>query len=88
MGSATVAGSRTRRGRSFLGNVNVRMPTDAEQRSLEVEGTEPVSEIWHVAYTGGDGPVEVCVPVMPGRLWTLRCSGGDDEQPTSTAGSS
>jgi GntR family transcriptional regulator len=71
----------------FTEDVNVRLPTDAEQRSLELEGTQPVFEIWHVAYTAQDRPVEVCIHVMPGHLWTLRY-GWDDEQPTTTAESS
>jgi GntR family transcriptional regulator len=71
----------------FTEDVNVRMPTDAEQRTLDLEGTQPVFEIWHVAYTAEDRPVEVCVHVMPGHLWTLRY-GWDDEAPTTTAESS
>jgi GntR family transcriptional regulator len=71
----------------FTEDVNVRLPSDAEQRALDLEGTQPVFEIWHVAYTANDRPVEVCIHVMPGHLWTLRY-GWDDEQPTTTAESS
>jgi GntR family transcriptional regulator len=46
-----------------------------------------VFEILHVAYTAEDRPVEVCVHVMPGHLWTLRY-GWDDEAPITTAESS
>ena len=34
-------------------------------------------EIAHVAYTADDTPVEVCLHVMPGHLWTLRYSWRD-----------
>jgi GntR family transcriptional regulator len=68
----------------FTEDVTVRMPTDDEQRALDLEGTQPVFEIWHVAYTAEDRPVEVCIHVMPGHLWTLRY-GWDDEKPTTTA---
>jgi GntR family transcriptional regulator len=71
----------------FTEDVNVRMPADAEQRTLELEGNQPVFEILHVAYTAEDRPVEVCVHVMPGHLWTLRY-GWDDEAPITTAESS
>ena len=50
----------------FTEDVTVRMPSDAEQRSLDLEASQPVFEIWHVAYTEADLPVEVCVHVMPG----------------------
>ncbi|WP_412748700.1 UTRA domain-containing protein [Krasilnikovia sp. M28-CT-15] len=52
----------------FTEDVNVRLPNDAEQRTLELEGTQPVFEIWHVAYTAEDRPVEVCIHVMTGHL--------------------
>jgi GntR family transcriptional regulator len=71
----------------FTEDVNVRIPTDTEQRTLELEGTQPVFEIWHVAYTAEDLPVEVCIHVMPRHLWTLRY-GWDDEAPTTTGESS
>jgi GntR family transcriptional regulator len=71
----------------FTEDVKVRMPTDVEQRTLDLEGTQPVFEIWHVAYTDKNRPVEVCIHVMPGHLWTLRY-GWDDEAPTTTAESS
>ncbi|WP_117209444.1 GntR family transcriptional regulator [Allorhizocola rhizosphaerae] len=56
----------------FTEDVTVRMPTDEEQRVLELEPTQPVFQIWHVAYDGKDRPVEVTVHVMPGYLWKLR----------------
>jgi GntR family transcriptional regulator len=62
----------------FTEDVNVRVPDDAEQRLLEIEGTLPVFEIWHVAYDDQDQPVEVCVHVMPGHLWTLRYDWDDE----------
>jgi GntR family transcriptional regulator len=65
----------------FTEDVNVRMPSDAEQRTLELEASQPVFEIWHVAYTADDRPVEVCIHVMPGHLWTLRY--GWEDQPTT-----
>ncbi|WP_205860997.1 UTRA domain-containing protein [Planosporangium flavigriseum] len=71
----------------FTEDVNVRMPTDLEKRTLDLEGAQPVFEIWHVAYTAEDRPVEVCIHVMPGHLWTLRY-GWDDETPATTAESS
>ncbi|GAB3823914.1 GntR family transcriptional regulator [Dactylosporangium cerinum] len=61
----------------FTEDVNVRMPTDAEQRTLELEASQPVFEIWHVAFAADDTVVEVCIHVMPGHLWTLRY-GWDD----------
>ncbi|WP_212826932.1 GntR family transcriptional regulator [Catellatospora sp. TT07R-123] len=54
----------------FAEDITVRMPTDAEQRVLELEPTQPVFEIWHVAYSH-DRPIEVCVHVMAGHLWKL-----------------
>ncbi len=56
----------------FTEDVTVRMPSDKEQRTLDLEASGPVFEIWHVAYTAADTPVEVCVHVMPGYLWNLR----------------
>jgi hypothetical protein len=66
----------------FTEDVKVRMLTDADQRTLDLEGTQPVFEIWHVAYTAEDHPIEVCIHVMPGHVWTLRY-GWDDEAPTT-----
>lgn len=71
----------------FTEDVNVRLPSDAEQRTLDLEGTQPVFEIWHVAYAADDRPVEACIHVMTGHLWTLRYD-WDDEQPATTAESS
>jgi GntR family transcriptional regulator len=34
----------------FAEDVTVRVPDDAEQRTLELEAIQPVFEIWHVAY--------------------------------------
>lgn len=62
----------------FTEDVNVRVPDDAEQRLLEIDATLPVFEIWHVAYDTQDRPVEVCVHVMPGHLWTLRYDWDDE----------
>jgi GntR family transcriptional regulator len=56
----------------FSEDVTVRLPGDKEQRVLDLEPTQPVFEVWHVAYTAEDRPVEVCVQVMPGYLWKLR----------------
>lgn len=55
----------------FTEDINVRVPTEAEQRVLELEVTQPVFEIRHVAYTAQDLPIEVCLHVMPGHLWSL-----------------
>lgn len=55
----------------FTEDVTVRMPTEDEQRVLELEPTQPVFQIWHVAYDAKDKPVEVCIHVMPGHLWKL-----------------
>jgi GntR family transcriptional regulator len=66
----------------FTEDVTVRVPDDAEQRTLELEATQPVFEIWHVAYTAEEVPVEVCIHVMPGHLWTLKYDWDDD---TATA---
>ena len=54
------------------------MPDDAEQRLLDIEATLPVFEIWHIAYDAQDTPVEVCIHVMPGHLWTLRYDWDDE----------
>jgi GntR family transcriptional regulator len=55
----------------FTEEINARVPDDAQQRTLGLEATQPVFEIWHVAYAANDVPVEVCIHVMPGHLWTL-----------------
>lgn len=65
----------------FSEDVAVRMPNDTEQRTLEIEASQPVFEIWHVAYAEADRPVEVCIHVMPGYLWNLRYD-WDDEAAT------
>jgi len=62
----------------FSEDVTVRLPDDVEQRTLEIEAAQPVFEIWHVAYTEQYRPIEVCIHVMPGALWTLRY-GWEDE---------
>lgn len=56
----------------FTEDIDVRLPSEPEQKTLELEPTQAVFEIHHVAYTAGGDPVEVCVHVMPGHLWTLR----------------
>ncbi|MGH3711850.1 MAG: GntR family transcriptional regulator [Micromonosporaceae bacterium] len=65
----------------FVENVNVRMPADAERRTLQLEATEPVFDIVHIALTD-DRPIEVALHVMPGHLWTLRY--GWDDAATAT----
>jgi GntR family transcriptional regulator len=65
----------------FTEDVTVRVPSDAEQRTLELEATQPVFEIWHVAYAATGQPVEVCIHVMAGHLWELRYA-WNDEQPS------
>ncbi|BCJ45172.1 GntR family transcriptional regulator [Actinoplanes ianthinogenes] len=62
----------------FTEDVNVRVPDDAEQRLLDIEATLPVFDIWHVAYDAQNRPVEVCVHVMPGHLWTLHYDWDDE----------
>lgn len=61
----------------FTEEVDVRQPSEAEQKALDLEPTQPVFEIHHVAYASDGEPVEVCVHVMPGHLWTLRYSWDD-----------
>jgi GntR family transcriptional regulator len=67
----------------FAEEVDVRMPTDAEQRALDLEPTQAVFQVQHVAYAAGDRAVEVCLHVMPGHLWTLRYA-WDDEPAAGT----
>lgn len=61
----------------FTEEIDVRMPTEPEQRTLDLEATQAVFEICHVAYAASGEPVEVCLHVMPGHLWTLRYSWDD-----------
>lgn len=61
----------------FTEDVTVRTPSEPEQRTLDIEPVQAVFEIHHVAYAAEDRPVEVCIHVMPGSLWTLRY-GWDD----------
>ncbi|MEV1289965.1 GntR family transcriptional regulator [Micromonospora sp. NPDC049679] len=68
----------------FTEDVTIRMPNESEQRTLELEATQPVFEIWHVAYTVENRPIEVCIHVMPGHLWTLRY-GWTDQPPSERA---
>jgi GntR family transcriptional regulator len=63
----------------FTESIDVRTPTDAEARTLELEASQPVFEIWHVAYAADDRPIEVCIHVMPGHLWTLNYDWTDGE---------
>jgi GntR family transcriptional regulator len=62
-------------------DIDVRMPTPEEQHKLDLDTTQPVFRIWHVAYTHDRRPIEVCIHVMPGHLWTLRYEW--DEQPVA-----
>ncbi|MEV4533412.1 GntR family transcriptional regulator [Asanoa sp. NPDC049518] len=68
----------------FTEDVTVRMPSTTEQRTLELEPTQPVFEIWHVAYTADDSVIEVCVHVMPGYLWKLRYGWNDEAHISGT----
>jgi GntR family transcriptional regulator len=56
----------------FAEDVQVRLPTEAEQRTLLLDETQPVVHITHLAYAADDRPVEVCLHVLAGHLWTLR----------------
>lgn len=67
----------------FTEDVAVRMPTDAERRTLDLEPTQAVFQIQHIAYAANDRAVEVCLHVMPGHLWTLRYAW--DDAPEATA---
>lgn len=69
----------------FSADVTVRLRDDGEQGALEIDATRPVFEIWHVAYTDEDRPVEVCVHVMPGAPWTLRYGWDDGPVPGPSA---
>jgi GntR family transcriptional regulator len=62
----------------FTEEITVRVPDDGEQRLLDIERSQPVFEIWHVAYTARNRPIEVCIHVMPGHLWTLRYDWHDE----------
>ncbi|MFF5297244.1 GntR family transcriptional regulator [Paractinoplanes globisporus] len=55
----------------FTEDVTGRTPTDSEQRILDLDPTQWVFEIRHVAYTATDLPIEVCIHVMPQHLWSL-----------------
>jgi GntR family transcriptional regulator len=65
----------------FTERVHVRMPTPAERATLELEATQPVFGIEHIAWTGDGTPVEVVHHTMPGHLWTLLYE-WDDEPDT------
>ncbi len=56
----------------FTEDINVRMPTDQERAVLQLEGSQPVFDIVHIAWTVDELPVEAAFHVMPGHLWTLR----------------
>ena len=64
----------------FMEDITVRPASDDERRTLGLEVTQPVFEIWHVAYTADDKPIEVAIHVMPGHLWKLRYH-WDDPKP-------
>jgi GntR family transcriptional regulator len=61
----------------FTEDVTVRLPTEPEQRTLGMDSSQSVIQIWHVAYTAEDRPIEVCIHVMPSPLWTLRYAWND-----------
>lgn len=56
----------------FTEDVTVRMPTDQERTVLQLEGSQPVFDIVHIAWTADQVPVEAAFHVMPGHLWALR----------------
>jgi GntR family transcriptional regulator len=56
----------------FTEEVTVRLPDEVEQAVLDIEPTQPVFEIWHVAYTQPDRPISVTIHVMVGHMWELR----------------
>ncbi len=62
----------------FMEDVNVRMPIDAERRTLQLEATQPVFDIVHIALTATDQRIEAAFHVMPGHLWTLRYAWEDE----------
>ncbi|WP_412539992.1 UTRA domain-containing protein [Longispora sp. K20-0274] len=64
----------------FTEDVDVRLPTDAERRTLEIDSRQPVFQITHIAWTADDIPIEVAIHIMPGSLWTLHY-GWDDGAP-------
>lgn len=51
--------------------VTVRRSTEEEQTFLRLEEDQPVVEIWHVGWTAGNRPVEVCIHSVPAYLWVL-----------------
>lgn len=51
--------------------IEVRLPTAEESKILGVTSDRPVYEITHIGRTAEGRVVEVCVHVMPVRLWTL-----------------
>ncbi|MBL7259157.1 GntR family transcriptional regulator [Paractinoplanes lichenicola] len=55
----------------FSEDVTARPPTEPEYRTLGLDPSQWVFEIWHIAYTAADMPVEACIHVMPCHLWTL-----------------
>ncbi|WP_307872719.1 GntR family transcriptional regulator [Paractinoplanes ovalisporus] len=61
----------------FEEEITVRMPTEPEQRTLDLEPLQPVFQIWHVAYTARNLPIAVTVHVMPGHVWTLHYAWDD-----------
>ena len=56
----------------FTEAVTVRLPDEAEQAVLDLEPTQPVFEIWHVAYTDTDRAISVTIHIMVGHVWELR----------------
>jgi|ERR1035437_3490136 GntR family transcriptional regulator len=51
--------------------VRVRRATEDEQSFLQLDGEQPVIEIWHTGWTAEDRPVEVAVHTVPAYLWAL-----------------
>jgi GntR family transcriptional regulator len=64
----------------FTEEVSVRAATAREVRLLELDGSEPVIDIVHIAWDANGRAVEVALHVMPGHLWRLRY---DWDDPTS-----
>jgi GntR family transcriptional regulator len=56
----------------FTEDVSVRMPADTERAVLQLEGSQPVFDIVHIAWTADHVPIEAAFHVMPGHVWTLR----------------